>query len=214
MTEIISARQATQNLSRGFAIINSEGMVQAVNPVLIQQAVDLGIPPGWSNIGFNMLEFLKEGSSPNFSPPHTLRYLFRHCRSVLRGHAPFFAIEFTIESPSARSLMLELSPFIRPFSSQVEGLLLTLTDVTFYKTLENSLRTALEEVRTLRGLLPICAVCKKIKDEDNQWTLIEEYLMRHTHAEFTHDICPQCIRNLYPKYASFLDVPDTPSDAD
>lgn len=214
MTEIISAHQATPNLSRGFAIIDPKGVVRAVNPVLTQQAVDLGIPPAWSSIGFNMLERLKEGPYPKFSPPHTFRHLFRHLSSVLRGCAPFFAIEFTIESPSRRSLVLELSPFIQPFTSQVEGLLLTLTDVTFYKALENSLKMAIGEVRTLRGLLPICAVCKKIKDEANHWTLIEEYLMRHTHAEFTHDICPECIRNLYPKYSSILDAPDKPSDTD
>lgn len=214
MTEIISTLQATQNLSRGFAIIDPEGVIQAVNPVLIQQTVDLGLSPAWSSIGFNMLERLKKGPYPQFSPPHAFRQFFRHFRSVLRGCAPFFAMELTIESPSRRSLMLELSPFIQPISSQVEGLLLTLTDVTFYKALENSLRTALGEVRTLRGLLPICAVCKKIKDEEDHWTLTEEYLIRHTYAEFTHDICPECIRSLYPEYSSILDAPDKASDAD
>lgn len=214
MTEIISAHPATQNLSRGFAIIDPEGVIQAVNPVLLQQTVDLGLSPAWSSIGSNMLERLKKGPYPKFSPPHTFRQLCCHFRSVLRGCAPFFAMEFTIDTPSRRSLVLELSPFIQPFSNQVEGVLLTLTDVTFYKALEERLRTALGEVRTLRGLLPICAVCKKIKDEANHWTLIEEYLIRHTHAEFTHDICPECIRNLYPEYSSILDASDKTSDTD
>jgi hypothetical protein len=79
------------------------------------------------------------------------------------------------------------------------------TDVTEQKQTERQLKKALSEVRTLRGLLPICAVCKQIKDEQDSWNSVESYLEKHTHAEFTHDICPDCIRRLYPKYSNILD---------
>jgi len=61
------------------------------------------------------------------------------------------------------------------------------------------LTAALDEVRTLRGLLPICAACKKIRDDDDgTWTSVESYVTHHSHAQFTHSICPACEARLYP----------------
>ena len=62
-----------------------------------------------------------------------------------------------------------------------------------------SLQAALQEVRTLAGLLPICAHCKKIRDDDGYWTQIEEYLRVRTAADFTHGICPDCARRYFPE---------------
>jgi hypothetical protein len=61
------------------------------------------------------------------------------------------------------------------------------------------LTTALAEVRTLRGLLPICAACKQIRDDAGGWTSVEAYVSRHSDAEFTHSICPTCAARLYPE---------------
>lgn len=60
------------------------------------------------------------------------------------------------------------------------------------------LTTALDEVRTLRGLLPICAACKQIRDDAGTWTTVEAYVSSHSHAQFTHSICPGCEARLYP----------------
>lgn len=57
---------------------------------------------------------------------------------------------------------------------------------------------ALQEVRILRGFLPICASCKKIRDDNGYWTQIEGYIKEHSEAEFTHSICPDCVKRLYP----------------
>lgn len=54
-------------------------------------------------------------------------------------------------------------------------------------------------IKTLSGLLPICASCKKIRDDKGYWGQVEEYLREHTDAEFTHGICPDCARKLYPE---------------
>jgi ABC-type amino acid transport substrate-binding protein len=64
------------------------------------------------------------------------------------------------------------------------------------------LRLALNEVKTLGGLLPICASCKKIRDDKGYWNQIETYIKDHSNAEFSHGICPDCIERLYPEYAS------------
>ena len=61
------------------------------------------------------------------------------------------------------------------------------------------LKNALENIKALKGLLPICSNCKKIRDDHGYWNRIEKYIAEHSGAEFTHGICPECARILYPK---------------
>lgn len=61
------------------------------------------------------------------------------------------------------------------------------------------LQTALSEVKTLRGFIPICAKCKKIRDDKGFWNQIESYISEHSKAEFSHNICPDCVKKLYPE---------------
>ena len=60
------------------------------------------------------------------------------------------------------------------------------------------LSMAIANVKTLRGLLPICASCKKIRDDRGYWNQLEIYIHEHSEAEFSHGICPDCSRQLYP----------------
>jgi PAS domain S-box-containing protein len=62
-----------------------------------------------------------------------------------------------------------------------------------------SLQESLAKVKTLSGLLPICASCKKIRDDNGYWNQIETYIRNHSEAEFSHGICPECTRKLYPE---------------
>jgi DNA-binding response OmpR family regulator len=66
------------------------------------------------------------------------------------------------------------------------------------KRLINELKEALAKVKLLSGLIPICASCKKIRDDQGYWTQIEAYLKQHSEADFTHGICPDCMKELYP----------------
>lgn len=59
----------------------------------------------------------------------------------------------------------------------------------------------LEQIKTLRGLLPICSHCKKIRDDTGYWETIEVYVRDHSDAEFTHGICPDCVETHYPELA-------------
>lgn len=61
------------------------------------------------------------------------------------------------------------------------------------------LRESLAKVKTLSGLLPICASCKKIRDDNGYWNQIEIYIQQHSEAEFTHSFCPECVQTLYPE---------------
>ncbi len=66
------------------------------------------------------------------------------------------------------------------------------------RTQAAALQAALDRVQTLRGLLPICASCKNIRDDNGYWTQVEAYVGAHSAAEFTHSICPGCAEKLYP----------------
>jgi len=62
------------------------------------------------------------------------------------------------------------------------------------------LQQALANVKKLSGFLPICASCKKIRDDKGYWNQIESYIREHSEVEFTHGVCPDCARTLYPEY--------------
>lgn len=74
----------------------------------------------------------------------------------------------------------------------------------------DDLQKALAHVKTLRGLLPICASCKKVRDDKGYWHQIESYLRTHADLDFTHGICNDCARRLYPD----LDLSDFPNGGD
>ncbi len=62
------------------------------------------------------------------------------------------------------------------------------------------LKEALAKVKTLSGFIPICSHCKKIRDDKGYWTQVEEYVRDHTEAEFSHSLCPDCIKKYYHEY--------------
>jgi len=78
--------------------------------------------------------------------------------------------------------------------------------------LTTELRKALVRIKTLSGLLPICAACKNIRDDEGFWHQVEEYVRAHSEAEFTHSICPVCAKKLYPEYYKEITKKDRPTD--
>ncbi len=66
------------------------------------------------------------------------------------------------------------------------------------------LKRALENVRTLRGMLPICSHCKRVRDDSGYWKQIESYIAEHSEADFSHGICPLCLEQYYPDIQNAL----------
>ncbi len=64
------------------------------------------------------------------------------------------------------------------------------------QTRTKELEEALAKIKTLRGLIPICAACKKIRDDTGYWKQLEEYLTEHSAADFTHGLCPECLKQV------------------
>jgi DNA-binding NtrC family response regulator len=66
--------------------------------------------------------------------------------------------------------------------------------------LTTDLRTALIHIQKLQGMLPICAICKNIRDDKGYWNRVEEYISKYLDVEFSHGICPECAQEHYPEF--------------
>ena len=71
---------------------------------------------------------------------------------------------------------------------------------------KQQLEKALKDVKALSGLLPICSNCKKIRNDQGYWEQVEVYVRDHSEAEFSHGICPECMKELYPEFKGRKDV--------
>ena len=100
----------------------------------------------------------------------------------------------------------DVEVFSGPISRKGRTLLCSIVhDISERKKIEKEreevivqLQKALSEVKTLRGFIPICASCKKIRDDKGYWNQIESYIQTHSEAEFSHSLCPECVKKLYP----------------
>lgn len=98
-----------------------------------------------------------------------------------------------------------------PFSSRFEKLMMKFRDM-IQADLEliymnqilgdrnRKLTDYIKELKVLRGIVPICAGCKSIRDKNNQWHPVEHYLSHYSGADFTHSMCPRCMNKMYPDY--------------
>jgi len=103
-----------------------------------------------------------------------------------------------------RAVLSSAAPIRNP-SGGIIGALLVQMDITESKRLEEeresliqSLQAAQKEVKILKGMLPICSGCKRIRDERKSWVPLESYISSHSEADFTHGICPECMKEMYP----------------
>ena len=94
-------------------------------------------------------------------------------------------------------------------NGSVAGYVVIARDITEQKQIESEreglikqLQEALSNIKVLRGLLPICANCKKIRDDKGYWHDVDVYIRNHSDADFSHGICPDCMERLYPEFAN------------
>jgi len=132
--------------------------------------------------------------------------VLEHARQVLNG-GPAGPLEHRIIRKDGARRWVRNTPVPRRDASggvvTYDGLV---QDITARKVAEEErealvreLQEALASVKTLSGMLPICASCKKIRDDAGYWTQVEAYLMKHTDAHFSHGLCPDCAEKLYPE---------------
>ncbi len=136
-----------------------------------------------------------------------------------------FSVEDMLYDPSPET---DLSGMIRLLKILGTSLFListiTLVLVIFYRRLQKAekdkqhtiekLQNALSEIKTLREMLPICASCKKIRNDDGYWENVEEYISKHTDSQFSHGLCPGCMEKLYPELAKRISEEEKDKSSD
>ncbi len=116
--------------------------------------------------------------------------------------------EFVVETKDGRHFIVEVAASnVTSASGEIVGRMASFINISRRKEIEadrerliQQLQDALENIKVLKGIIPICASCKKIRDDKGYWQQIESYLKEHSDADFSHGICPECAKKLYPQF--------------
>ena len=155
------------------------------------------VPPGYQPT-------LEEGIG--YFPPEYRDEVMRHVDECAREGTPY---DFEFPKLTAKGRLIwvrSIGEAVRNAEGRIIRLQGAFQDITKHKEVEaerekliKDLQDALAEVKTLRGILPICMHCKKIRDEEGAWTQLELYIKEHTGADFSHGICEPCAKEMYPE---------------
>lgn len=131
--------------------------------------------------------------------PKNLPYIL----GVLKGEKQVFERQISLPNGELRESIATYTPDV--VNGVVLGFSAHVADVTRMRDRERALQVALterekmqREIKTLSGLLPICASCKSIRDSEQKWHPLEKYVSEHCDASFTHGMCPVCLAKYYP----------------
>jgi PAS domain S-box-containing protein len=180
-----------QSINEGIVVEDAEGHLTFVNPSLA------------ALLGYSSTELL--GKHWTTIVPLDQRPIVRAANERRsKGKTDRYEIELVDKNGRRIPVLASGSP--RFHADHFEGTLSVFTDITERKRAEEAreqliteLQQALAQVKTLSGLLPICANCKKIRDDHGYWHQVEEYVRDHTEADFSHGLCPDCAQKLYPE---------------
>ena len=175
-------------------ITNSKGIITYVNPSFIrifeynERSEVLGINAG---------DLFEKDSIKGLTDIKTVIDLtdeMTHEFSVKRKDGTTFPVEVSVSN-------------VQNSEAEIVGKMASFVDITRRKRAEKDreklirkLERALNKIKTLRGLIPICAACKKIRDDKGYWHQVEIYIRDHSEADFSHGICPDCFKKLYPQF--------------
>jgi PAS domain S-box-containing protein len=177
----------------GYFTISDKGLILGAN---LMGATMLGLERGKpTNIYFS--EFIANDYQDAF---------YQHRRKLFKSaRKQSSELKITKKDGTEFYAQLESSP-VKDEAGNCIALRSSLSDINERKQAEVErerliikLQEALDNIKTLKGLLPICANCKKIRDDNGYWNQIEAYIRNHSEAKFSHSICPVCAEKLYPE---------------
>lgn len=192
-------RDITSHLAEGLYVMDRQGTITFMNP----EAERL--------LGWTMDELNKKGA-------HNLVHSHRadgtalpleecEIHNVITTGVTFMSTDevFVRKDGTIFPISVVSSPILE--NGTVTASATSFRDITERKELEQEREQliidhmdALSKIKTLSGMLPICASCKRIRDDKGYWNQIESYVEQHSEAEFSHGICPECAQKIYPKY--------------
>ncbi len=183
----------------GYFTLAADGAILAVN---LTGARLLGIERA-QLLNRRLGVLVSEGDRPGFNAflAKTFAGMEREC------------CEVALQKAEAAPLFVHVEAVVSEGRRECRAAVLDVTDR--YQTeaerdqLIQELQQALDSVKSLSGLLPICASCKKIRDDEGYWKQIEAYISSHSDATFTHGLCPECFHKLYPEFENRASRPAT-----
>jgi PAS domain S-box-containing protein len=157
-----------------------------------------------SMLGYTIEEMLGQ-KFESFLDEDQLNDHYRQMQNRSQGEDAFY--ELCVRRKDGRNHWLLVSAkALMDSKGKFTGSFAMFTDINERKLVEiererliTELQSAIEQIKTLKGIVPICANCKKIRDDKGFWEQVEGYVSRHTEAEFSHGICPDCANKLYPE---------------
>lgn len=192
-------RDITDHVGEGIYVFDADGRITFMNP----EAERL--------LGWTMEEMNDNGAHKLVHPrrPDGSKLPYAECpmHNVAKTGEPYVSFdEVFVRKDGTVFPIAVISTPIRE-GSRIAASVTAFRDITGQKRIEQEreqlitdLQQALAKVKQLSGLLPICASCKKIRDDQGYWTQIEAYVSRHSEAEFSHGLCPDCADKFYSKY--------------
>jgi AmiR/NasT family two-component response regulator len=128
------------------------------------------------------------------------RLIFERCPTPVVVLTAYETPELVEEASAAGAgAYLVKPPSAREMERAIIIAMARFDDLTELRRLNAELQDALAEVKTLSGLLPICSSCKKIRDDEGYWNQLETYIQEHSNVMFSHGLCPDCAKKLYPE---------------
>jgi len=151
--------------------------------------------------GWNKSDLL--GGKIDFVPPDELENTKEAWRRTLGGEKVFFETRRYTKDGKTLDIQLRTAILKDTAGNHIASIVIH-RDITPLKKAEEArekiifeLKSALSEIKTLSGLLPICSSCKKIRDDKGYWNQIETYISNHSEADFSHGLCPECLDKIY-----------------
>jgi len=214
ITEKMAAEEALQKSEARYRghFENVSDVIYSIDPEF--KVVDVS-PSVERVLGYNANELIgRQFQDLNILVPEYMEQAFSDAMRVFKGERIASAVyQFIARDGTIKWGEVSGVPTI--LDNQVVALTSVARDITKRKELEQEreelvlqLQKALQKLKQLSGLLPICSFCKKIRDDEGYWNQIEAYITEHSEAEFSHGICQECAKKYYPD----LDIYDDKDD--
>lgn len=185
-------------------VIDSQGIILFTNDSWKEYNNLYGLSPLADWTGENGLELFEQ----SMSVPSQITALKEALHHILRGESLIFSSEFILQTAAkgSRGFRVDAFPLIHENPAANQAIILSLQDVGPVVTSQpvRTIQPLRLHQKNAQPLVPICASCKSIRNSSEEWVTIERFLLQQLSLQFTHDICPDCIRELYPKYAGAL----------
>lgn len=129
--------------------------------------------------------------------------VFQAMQDVFKGPRRDFVFQHRLACGDLRDVEVFCGPIVLHGRELIYSIIHDITDRTRAERqrekLIEKLQGALREIKTLRGIIPICSNCKNIRNDEGAWSKLEEYISDNSNAEFSHGLCPDCAKQLYPE---------------